>query len=68
MYDKKFYNKQFRDLVQSKSMKTSNLGSRQKIHPAGMGKGLDWTQIAPRRQHPKSQNNFQHQQNVYCVL
>ena len=68
MYDKKFYTKQFRDLVQNQSTKNVDSGTRRKIHPATMAKMVGNTQIGPRRHNQKSQNNFHHQQNVYCVL
>ena len=68
MYDKKFYTKQFRESVNIQHTKTTDSGTRRKIHPAVMGKFVGNNQFLPRRHHQKSQNDYHHQQNVYCVL
>jgi hypothetical protein len=73
MYDKKFYTKQFRNLVRQHTgttIKAPQKSVHQKmIHPEVVSKGNDKIQAGPRQQPPQiSPTHLQRQQNIYCVL
>ena len=63
MYDKKFYTKQFRDLVPNQTRRIAKIGTSQSIHPASMN-----SVIESRSKLRNSQTHLHHQQNIYCVL